>query len=606
MSKIFARRKILKNGELSKIYEMPEIEEIHTSPDLINKWVEYSCLDAELTYFLREVLIKELKELPTNFEDCNNLFDIYKKYWLPFGELLTDIERNGFYCDYKDLSESLVKAKEEYKKHNSIFSDTILKLDSEAYNFNPSSNAQLQQLLFAPFTRKKVYKKIQNTTAEEKEEEIRKKTEELESDPLKQQRNFTILNEYPIEREFKILITDPSTNKTKYETLVVRGYGIPPISYSESGLPSVEISALVKLLEYLENPDTKHYKAINSSEIRENIKNIIFNLVSMRQIETLQKTFIEPLLELCENSKDNRIHCSLNINTETGRLSSRKPNLQNLPALEKDKFYIRKSFKAEPGNKLIIADYGQLELRLLAHICNCKKMIEAFEQGGDFHSRTAYQMFDYIKKEVDNNQLIIDDIEGNKDNLPNIKNKYPNERKKAKTMNFSIAYGKSAIGFAKDWNCDLKEAQEYLDKWYESRSEVKEWQEKIKKNTVEYGYSQTIFGRFRDFSKDIGSKNKLKIMHAMRSCINTPIQGSAADLMMACMVKLYKDDTLKKYNWNMIHQVHDEIIFEGPEDSATKVLKIIENTMKEPFYSEKLLLNLDVDIKICDNWYEKS
>lgn len=106
-----------------------------------------------------------------------------------------------------------------------------------------------------------------------------------------------------------------------------------------------------------------------------------------RNIETLIHTFIRPLQDLAD--KDHRIHCSLNINTETGRLSSRKPNLQNQPALDKDKYKIRYAFEPEKGNKFIIADYGQLELRILAHMTNCKAMIEAFEKGGDFHSRTA-------------------------------------------------------------------------------------------------------------------------------------------------------------------------------------------------------------------------
>ena len=113
----------------------------------------------------------------------------------------------------------------------------------------------------------------------------------------------------------------------------------------------------------------------------------LHNLIELRSIETLVHTFIRPLQELAD--KNSRIHCSLNINTETGRLSCRKPNLQNQPAYDKDKYKVRKAFEAEKGNKMIVADYGQLELRILAHMTNCKAMIEAFKSGGDFHSRTA-------------------------------------------------------------------------------------------------------------------------------------------------------------------------------------------------------------------------
>lgn len=113
----------------------------------------------------------------------------------------------------------------------------------------------------------------------------------------------------------------------------------------------------------------------------------LHNLIEQRSIETLVQTFIRPLQVLAD--PNSRIHCSLNINTETGRLSSRKPNLQNQPALDKDKYQVRKAFEPEKGKKFIVADYGQLELRILAHMTNCRAMIEAFESGGDFHSRTA-------------------------------------------------------------------------------------------------------------------------------------------------------------------------------------------------------------------------
>lgn len=153
---------------------------------------------------------------------------------------------------------------------------------------------------------------------------------------------------------------------------------------------------------------------------------------------------------------NNRVHCSLNINTETGRLSARKPNLQNQPALDKDVYKIRKAFVAEKGKKLIVADYGQLELRVLAHLTNCRAMIDAFKQGGDFHSRTAIGMYDYIRKEIDEGTILLEwDKSKGPAPVPLLKEKYAAERKQAKTVNFSIAYGKTAKGFANDWGCSL-------------------------------------------------------------------------------------------------------------------------------------------------------
>jgi DNA polymerase-1 len=150
--------------------------------------------------------------------------------------------------------------------------------------------------------------------------------------------------------------------------------------------------------------------------------------------------------------KHQRIHCSLNLNTETGRLSSRRPNLQNQPALEKDQYKIRDAFVAEAGNTLIVADYGQLELRLLAHITDCKSMLTAFELGGCFHSRTAVGMYKHVKEAVESGQVLLEwDYSKGQPTVPLVKDTFGSERRKAKTLNFSIAYGKTVHGLAQDW-----------------------------------------------------------------------------------------------------------------------------------------------------------
>lgn len=319
----------------------------------------------------------------------------------------------------------------------------------------------------------------------------------------------------------------------------------------------------------------------------------------MRTTETLLSTFITPLIEMVD--ENSRVHCSLNINTETGRLSSRKPNLQNQPALEKDIYKTRRAFEAEKGNKLVIADYGQLELRVLAHITGCKSMIDAFEKGGDFHSRTAANMFDNIKKEINEGRLLLEKTPGS--NLPILKDKFANERKKAKTMNFSVAYGKSSFGFANDWGCSIEEAQKFLDLWYADRPEVREWQEQVKKIAIEKGFTRTLMGRYRILTKHFSGKDKKKIMHGLRAAINTPIQGGAADIVIAAMVKLYKNERLRYLGWQIIHQIHDEIIIEGPEESCEEALEILKKDMEKPLDID-FKVKLEVDAKICDNWYE--
>ena len=213
-------------------------------------------------------------------------------------------------------------------------------------------------------------------------------------------------------------------------------------------------------------------------------------------------------------------------------------------------------------------------------------------------------MFENIKKEVERGDLLLEwDSSQGQPPAPLLKDKYAAERKKAKTMNFSIAYGKSAHGFSKDWNCTLEEAQEALEAWYKERQEVKVWQDKMKKIAFDKGWTITLAGRYRNLTKHFTEKNKMKILHGLRAAINTPIQGGAADIMVASMVKLYHNDKLKELGWKMIHQIHDEVIMEGPEESAEEALAILKQIMENPM-DEPFKVALEVDAAICDNWYE--
>jgi DNA polymerase I len=278
-----------------------------------------------------------------------------------------------------------------------------------------------------------------------------------------------------------------------------------------------------------------------------------------------------------------RVHCSLNLNTETGRLSSRKPNLQNQPALEKDKYQIRRAFESSKGNNLIVADYGQLELRLLASITGCTSMIKAFEAGGDFHSRTALDMFDYVKQKVDDGEVLLEwDYSKGDPPKPLLKDAFASERRKAKTLNFSIAYGKTAHGLSKDWGVSQKEAQEMLDKWYDARKEVRDWQADTKAFVKSAGVTRTLMGRYRHLPEARG-KNFRLIGHAERASINTPIQGGAADVAMMAMNKINKNEKLKGLGWILLMQIHDEVILEGPEETAKEAFNEVIACMEAPW-----------------------
>lgn len=307
----------------------------------------------------------------------------------------------------------------------------------------------------------------------------------------------------------------------------------------------------------------------------------LFSLCAIGSIDTMIANFLTSLQSLADH--DSRVHCSLNLNTETGRLSSRQPNLQNQPALEKDKYRIRKAFESGPGNSLIVADYGQLELRLLASMTNCRSMIDAFEAGGDFHSRTALDMFDHVQEKVKAGEVLLEwDYADGKPPKPLLKDEFGSERRKAKTLNFSIAYGKTAHGLSQDWGVSREEAESMLKKWYDARPEVRDWQANTKAYARKFGITRTLMGRYRQLP-EARSKNPKFVGHAERASINTPIQGGAADVAMMAMNKINSSEKLKRLGWILLLQIHDEVILEGPEETAEEAFQEVIQCMESPW-----------------------
>jgi DNA polymerase I-like protein with 3'-5' exonuclease and polymerase domains len=348
-------------------------------------------------------------------------------------------------------------------------------------------------------------------------------------------------------------------------------------------------------------------------------------LCDVSAVDKLLSAFLVPLQgDSISTPHDHRVHCSLNLNTETGRLSARRPNLQNQPALEKDRYQVRRAFAADVsrGRTLVVADYGQLELRLLAHMTGCKSMIEAFELGGDFHSRTALGMYDHIRAAVDRGDCLLeweaphdhDDPSAPqpKPPAPLLKDVFASERRKAKVLNFSIAYGKTARGLSRDWGVPLSEAEETLERWYGDRPEVRAWQERQRAHAREHGYVNTLLGRRRGLLPAIASPDRFLRLRAERAAINTPIQGSAADVAAAAMLAIDADAWLREHGWRLLLQVHDEVMLEGPKETAEEARRRVVAAMANPWAAlcgadagvRPLLVELAVDCKSADTWYE--
>uniref|UniRef100_I2CP17 DNA polymerase I n=1 Tax=Nannochloropsis gaditana (strain CCMP526) TaxID=1093141 RepID=I2CP17_NANGC len=392
----------------------------------------------------------------------------------------------------------------------------------------------------------------------------------------------------------------------KYINLTIHGLGLTPETFTAAGAPAVSAAVLRKLAG---NPSEgvwgSAYKHFNEGKEGEEACVALDALCAMGSIDTMLSNFLLPLQDLADD--DSRVHCSLNLNTETGRLSARRPNLQNQPALEKDQYKIRKAFVSEPNQSLIVADYGQLELRLLAHITKCQSMIQAFKEGGCFHSRTAVGMFEHVRKAVESGEVLLEwDYAKGKPPAPLLKDKFGSERRKAKTLNFSIAYGKTAFGLSKDWGVSTKEAEAMLEAWYADRPEVKEWQEKAIAEAHRTSRTKTLMGRYRKLP-EINSRTLRFQRHAERAAINTPIQGGAADVVMMAMLRIHNSQVLARLGWKLLLQIHDEVIVEGPDESREEALAEVKRCMEHPgdgYGLGELLVKLEVDAKIAKSWYE--
>lgn len=233
---------------------------------------------------------------------------------------------------------------------------------------------------------------------------------------------------------------------------------------------------------------------------------------------------------------------------------------------------------------MIVADYGQLELRILASMTECDSMVRAFEAGGDFHSRTAVDMFDYVKAAVDSGEVLLEwDYSQGECPKPLVKDQFASERRKAKTLNFSIAYGKTAHGLSQDWGVSSTEAGEMLQKWYDARPEVRDWQQQVKETARNYGYTRTLMGRYRNLPDAMKENDRKLVGQAERASINTPIQGGAADIAMMAMNKINQSQKLKDLGWILLLQIHDEVILEGPEETAEEAFEEVLQCMEQPW-----------------------
>ncbi len=275
---------------------------------------------------------------------------------------------------------------------------------------------------------------------------------------------------------------------------------------------------------------------------------------------------------------DGKIHTIFNqIQTQTGRLSSSEPNLQNISVRDEEGKEIRKAFVASENHVLLSADYSQIELRMLAHMANEETMIDAFQHGIDIHTKTAMQIFDVDHDDVDASM-----------------------RRSAKTVNFGIVYGQSDFGLSEQLHITRKEAHAFIEKYFASYPNIKTFMDNTIHFCEEHGYVKTLFNR-RRYIKEINDKNYMMREFGKRAAMNAPIQGSAADLIKLAMIHIFDKMHEEQVKSRMILQIHDELIFDVCEDEIEIMKKIVEEGMQNAM---KLRVPLLAEASMGKTWYD--
>jgi DNA polymerase-1 len=569
----------------------------HFSCNMRPYWIGKTVENAILTLDLHDALKERLQETPWKSQVVIqrpdlSMWDLASLVHQPLLEILAEVEHTGIVVDRDFLLSIEEKTRCIVSNHTSIFRrvcasmkdpvDPSSYLNCDADLINPQSPQQIRQLLFG-------YPSLKSS-------EWFSYGKKTDGKKLSRTDQFQLNG----------------------GSISISGIGLRPIKskmnkkrlsdFSAKGLPSVNQKLL---MEYAgKDPDNGVLgKAASEDQLgkfgslyaREACR-MLFHLASMSKYEYVLSSFIDPLLEkLVQHSQQLwKIHPSLSLDTSTGRLACRKPNLHNPPNAS-DTLGLRAAFCAAPGNVLVVADYSQLELRILGHVTNCESMIRSLNAGGDYHSWTAVDMFAHVRQAIEEGRCSV----VSNGSVSTVKHMFAAERSKAKAVNFSIAYGKCARSIAEDLDCTLAEAEDLLANWYASKPEVAAWKADTVFKARVSKKVESILGRTRDIPH---IDSKLWKGRSERAAVNHCIQGSAADIAICAMIQIGTNETLKSIGFKLLMQIHDEFIIEGPEAHAEEAKKILVELMQNPFRTLNpgyiFKVPLEVDAGIGKNWLE--
>ena len=561
-------------------------------PQIINEKVSEICIYTDKAYYIpvRENTLNELKEIleDENIEkismDFSRKYIIFRQEGIKLNNMSFDAKIAAYLLDptnsklnFEDIVENqldidindYLKKPEEKQEQINLF-DT-LNSDQEE-NAKKMEQYKKEKLCLETYLlsrlEKEMTKKLEKINSLELFRNIEMPTVEVLSE---MQWNGMYANKEELER-FGNKLKEQLETKTKI---------IYEMAGEEFNINSTKQLGEI-LFEKKKLPVVKKNKSGYSTDVDvlEKLKKedpIIEQILEYRQLQKLNSTYVEGLKPYI-NIKTNRIHSFFHQTiTATGRISSTEPNLQNIPTRFELGKRVRKVFKPEKGKIYLDADYSQIELRVLASISGDEHMIEAFKEGKDIHKQAASKVFKTPIEEVTKEQ-----------------------RSNAKAVNFGIVYGISDFGLGEQLGIGRKKAKQYIEEYLEQYAGIKQFMENITEQAKEQGYVETLFHR-RRYIPELKSNNYMVRQFGARVAMNTPIQGTAADIMKIAMIKVYNEIKSRKLKSKIILQVHDEMMVETPIEEKEEMINIMKKCMES---ATKLEVPLIAEISDAENWYE--
>lgn len=592
----------------------------HNSPEEFTTWVDYATQDAVLTYrvyeFLRNMLelrpwlsqvhMKPIREVlldkrvadqlknngfsQLQFSTGKTMWDFYELYLRDFAECLVELERVGVSVDTdilrlieKTAAKDIQNCEDEFRNNiASIRGPDGVHLNPNAKYINIASSQQMQTLLYGGSV----------GLAETRDFPV-KRQKELVADSL-------------VVGEASSGAFDLGASTRGGCRFPIKGLGLEPAKQKRfitaSGMPSVSSGVLNELVGTVQKPG-RAIAQIAERDSEETAKSLGVALRAAGDAKLKRSAisgFVTPLNR--HGSATGRIHPSWAFDTSTGRLACRRPNLQNLPRSQRDPYKLRSAFRAPVGQTLVVADYSQLEIRLLAHITDCKSMITKLVKGSDYHSEVAAEIFPEVREAVRSGKVLLDDAEAL--GKPTVKSEFSKQRSQAKAVNFAIIYGMEAESLAEELNTSKEGAEALIRAWFETKPEVRRWCTWIREEATQDKRVLSILGRWRTLPL-LTDENPRNRRRSERAGVNFAIQGSAADVVIAAMLQVWRNEDLKRLGYHLVLQVHDEIVIEGPEDRSVEASRILRDIMCNPFrtfnpsFHFRVPLTIDIGVGNC-------